>query len=226
MFWKNKNNFPAYWQAYLSTFSEKVAPDTPISELQFWVMDTETTGLNPKLDELLSIAGIPMENFTLSIAGSYECLLAQERPPGRDSIPIHGILPDTQQPTRSLEMILPTLLERINNRIIVGHHIRFDIQMLNKSIKAIIGDHLKNESLDTAELARRLSPFRENTKDKGLSLDELCRYYGLKRHGRHTAAGDSFLTARILCAQLKALEKQGVRTRKDLFRKPLKIHRF
>ena len=226
MFWKNKNSSPAYWQAYLSAFSERVVPDTPVDQLRFWVMDTETTGLNPRQDELLSLAGIPMKNYTLSISGSYECLLTQKQPPGRDSIPIHGILPDTQQQSCGFEMVLPDLLKRINNRIIVGHHIRFDIQMLNKAIKAITGDHLKNDLLDTADLARRLPPFRENKPDKGLSLDELCQFYGIKQHGRHTAAGDTFLTAYILCAQLKALEKQGVSSRKDLFRKPLKIHRY
>lgn len=226
MFWKKKIAAPAYWQEYLATFDQKPPRNTAIPVLRFWVMDTETTGLDPRRDKLLSIAGIPVENYTMRIQDSFACLLEQKKPPGRDSIAIHGILPDTRLQTRSFEAILPDLLSKIANRIIVGHHIRFDLQVLNKAIQAITGDSLKNDVLDTAELARRLAPFREKRNNSGISLDELCAHYSLKRHGRHTAAGDSFLTARILCTQLKALERQGLRTKRDLLRKPLKIHRY
>lgn len=226
MFWKKKKSAPDYWEAYLAAFSERVVDHQPIAEIPFWVMDTETTGLDPKKDELLSIAGIPLQGYTMRLAQSFECLLKQKRPPGRESIPIHGILPTPKVSTQLLESVLPDLLAKIDNRIIVGHHIRFDVQMLNKSIKSITGGQLQNKVLDTADLARRLPAFRKKGMEQPISLDHLCAYFALKKHGRHTAVGDTFLTARILCALLKALEKQGLKTRGDLLRKPLKIHRY
>lgn len=220
-----KKTAPAYWSRYLSTFSEREARNTPVSRLRFWIMDTETTGLNLKKDHLLSIAGIPASNYRMHLSTSLVCLLEQEKEPGKQSIPIHGILPGTRRSTQTLASVLPQLLDGLQNRIIVGHHIRFDIAMLNQQMKQLTGGTLKNEWLDTANLARRLPPFRGKPAALPITLDDLCAVYGLRPHGRHTAAGDSFLTAQIFFRQLKALEQQGLRNKQELLRKPLKIHR-
>ena len=228
MFWKrdNSSSGPDYWQTYLGHFKTRMPAKTPISDLRFWVLDTETTGLDLKRDELLSLAAIPVENYSMPLSHSYECYFQQEKKPEEKGIAIHGIIPVANLPMQPLDQILPEFLSKIENRIMVGHHIRFDFEMLNKMVKRKTGDTLKNLIIDTAHLARRLPAFKDRPQNKGLSLDELCHYYGLKRHGRHTAVGDSFLTARILCYQLKALESQGVTTLSDLLRKPLKIHRY
>jgi DNA polymerase-3 subunit epsilon len=188
-------------------------------------MDTETTGLNLKQDQLLSIAGIPASNYRMQLAGSLDFLLDQDGWSGRQSVLIHGILPGTRRVTQTLASVLPQLLDGLQNRIIVGHHIRFDIAMLNQQMKQLTGGTLKNEWLDTASLARRLPPFRGKPAALPITLDDLCAVYGLRPNGRHTAAGDSFLTAQIFFRQLKALEQQGACDKQELLRKPLKIHR-
>jgi len=225
MSWLKKKTAPAYWSRYLATFSEREARNTPVSHLRFWIMDTETTGLNLKQDQLLSIAGIPASNYRMQLAGSLDFLLEQKALPGKQSIPIHGILPGTRRATQTLSSVLPQLLDVLQNRIIVGHHIRFDIAMLNQQVKQLTGGTLKNEWLDTANLARRLPPFRGKPAAQSIALDDLYTVYGLRPHDRHTAAGDSFLTAQIFFRQLKALEQQGACDKQELLRKPLKIHR-
>lgn len=228
MFWSKKTSGPSpeYWQEYLTYFRKPLPSSTPVCDLQFWVLDTETTGLDLRNDELLSLAAIPVENYRMPLVDSFECYFQQIKPPQMEGIPIHGIIPDASLEMQPPEDIFPAFLAKLQCRIIVGHHIRFDIEMLNKAIKRLTGDTLKNKMLDTAELARRLPGFKKRPLHEGISLDELCVHYGLKRHDRHTAVGDSFLTARILCYQLKALESQGIDTLGNLLRKPLKIHRY
>ncbi|MFW6258711.1 MAG: hypothetical protein ACOC26_04370, partial [Halochromatium sp.] len=53
-----------------------------------------------------------------------------------------------------------------------------------------------------------------------LSLDGLCRFFGVVPHDRHTAPGDAFLTALILLRLLRVAARSGRATLAELLRPP------
>ena len=83
------------------------------------------------------------------------------------------------------------------------------------------GGKLRNKTLDTARLARRIhNPFdAPMSKQQQLSLDALCRQYHIPLGERHTAAADTYITALLFLKLLARLKKRGVDTIGELMKR-------
>ena len=66
----SKKKYPEFWKAYESTFSEKLPQQ--IEENRFVVFDTETTGLNPSEDKLLSMGAVSLQNNKIVVGCNVE----------------------------------------------------------------------------------------------------------------------------------------------------------
>lgn len=209
---------PDYWQEYESSFRHRINGKTPIEELEFVVLDLETTGLNVKKDRILSVGAIILKNWTIYVERCIDFRLTQEYVPDEKSIAVHGILPTVRAQDLAETMAIKRILDFVGNRIIVGHHIAFDKLMINQILRNLTGGKLQNYFIDTAQLARRLKPSTNIYQHNELSLDTLCKNFNIPMNDRHTAAGDAFLTAILFLKLLRRLEDRGVTTFKNLMR--------
>jgi DNA polymerase-3 subunit epsilon len=220
-FKKNKSNFQApEYRAYLTHFSEKMDLKNSIGDARYVVLDTETTGLDVKNDRILSLAAVEVNGYNFSAKNRLEYLVKQESYQPKESIAVHGILPNQTSQGISENEMLTALLAFLGNAILVGHHISFDLAIINECMLREMGGPLKNTILDTGRLARRLEdPFNiKHSNQKEYSLDSLCQKYQIEMGKRHTAAGDTFITALLFLKLLGRLEQKGVKTLKDLLR--------
>ena len=212
--------YPEFVNEYLSHFDQPVQLNIPIEEATFTVIDTETTGLNTSKDNIISFGGVNVKNKTIDLSESVSVYFTNVLPTNKDAIQIHGTLPNQSHgldETAAIEKILGI----IKNNVIVGHHIGFDILMINKLLQKHKFPILRNKVLDTSQLKKRTdhSPFfQQNTGSNQHSLDDLCREYNVVTHHRHTAAGDSFITALVFIKLIRILQKRGISTLKDLLR--------
>jgi DNA polymerase-3 subunit epsilon len=67
-------------------------------------------------------------------------------------------------------------IEFIGNSILVGHHVDFDVEMINAALEKIECGRLKNEALDIDMMHRKLN----DITDKQFSLNELSEIYKYK----------------------------------------------
>jgi DNA polymerase-3 subunit epsilon len=205
---------PEYWKTYLQRFRYPLSSKTPLSEVRFVILDTETTGLNVEKDKVISIGAVSVSAKQVNIDDALEYYLPSEIV-NVESIKIHGILPNGRQERMDAETAVRGLLDYCKDSIIVGHHIGFDIKMLNKLIKPIVGDTLRNRTIDTASLGIRLEQYNSYSypvNPHQFSLDALCRRYNIDMHDRHTAAGDAFITALLFLKLMNRLNQKGVTT--------------
>lgn len=223
---RNGPKKPAFWKTYESHFAEQWASKTRIVDLDFFVVDTETTGLDTRKDKLLSIAGLTMRRQTIYISESFDCFLPALGMQRTDAIPIHGIVPGNKIEQMELEPAMIQFLSMLKNKILVGHHILFDIKMINRTLASLGAGKLRNQYLDTAILAQRLETIKNLQLNQGISLDALCDYYDLKMYERHTAAGDAFLTSQIFCRQLREFESKGQNKLENLLQTPIKRYPY
>ena len=211
---------PAFWQAYERSTRQSLPGDTPISELSFVVLDTETSGLDVGKSQILSIGAVRVSNWRIAVADRLECHLSTGAVDVTDSAAIHEILPGRQVDTRPAREALSELVAFIGNDIVVGHHIAFDRSMLEKELMAFNGGYtLRNIFLDTATLAQRVFAVGPHHIPKPWSLDALCMALHIPQYQRHTAGGDAFATALVLLKLLARLEKRGVKTLRQLCQK-------
>ncbi len=218
---------PDFWKHYIAAFKNErskaglFGSSLDLKQLdttRFVVFDTETTGLNYKEDRILSIGGVAVIDNQISIVDSLELYIQQDiyNP---ESAKIHGILRQGAYKKVNEVEAIKMCLEFIGTDILVGHHIGFDVAVINASFKRYGLGKLKNRLLDTEELYKRLvHPVNRSLQDKRYTLDELAEALKIPLQDRHTSAGDALITALAFIKIVKRLNSDGALQVKHLFR--------
>ncbi len=207
---------PAFWQTYLEQARQTLPGNTPLRDIPFAVLDTETTGLNPAKDAILSIGGVKVQHGTIAVAQSLELFLEQLAVPQQKDIAIHGIMPAVSTGQTGIAEAMQQFTAWCGASVLVGHHIAFDLSMLNTVLQNLGCGKLRNPSLDTLQLHVRLRGSKDLFTPGELSLDALAAQYHIALHDRHTALGDAYITAILLLKLLHRLEQRGVKTLRQL----------
>jgi len=184
-----------------------------LEDITFAVIDTETTGLNKKEDKILSIAAVKIKK--IKIVDIYNVFVDAGIAIPEESKKFHGIDNEHLKDKPKLIEIFPDFLKFLKNTIIVGHHIRFDVGMINIELEKIYGAKLPNYTIDTGQLYN----FLTDTEEKA-SLDYLMKEFHVKCEDRHSALGDAIATAEVF---IKIISKFGnkIRLLDDLYQNKL-----
>lgn len=210
--WFNNKSYPEFWNNYTSYF--KNTQETNLEKVRFVVFDTETTGLDIIKDKVLSIGAIAVTGNTIDVNDSFEAYLKQEKF-NSETVEIHGILKEGSIDKIDEKKALILFLNYIKNAILVAHHAAFDIAMINQILKSHNLPKLKNKVLDTGVLYKKT--LSSQTINKHYSLDELSDIFKIKKHDRHTASGDAFITAIIMIKIITLLRKKNNLALSNLF---------
>ncbi|MGB3776320.1 MAG: 3'-5' exonuclease [Leeuwenhoekiella sp.] len=218
LFNRKLKNAPQFYKKYAQTFKERKVKNMPLNALRFVVFDTETTGLNVRDDRMLSIGAVGIEANVINVRDTYEVFIAQETFKA-ETVPVHGILKHGKFGQISEEAAVKGFLEFIGSSVLVGHHVGFDIAMVNYALKRLEAPKLKNKALDTGILYKKtIHQVNVLNKDKQYSLDELCADLKIDKADRHKAAGDAFITALAFLKIRGRLDVKGQLTYKHLTR--------
>ena len=213
MLWWRKTPLPAIVEAYRDGTPRRISGKTPVADLLFVVLDCETSGFNSDSDRILSLAIAELRAGRLHIARSTSWLFRQDRPV-TEAVAVHGILPADTASGEAEKDILLELLPRLQGAVIVGHHIGFDVAMLNAALKRHFQTSLCNQLLDTARFAMDAVEAFARTGYPGQrepTLDEVCAQCGIAPTDRHTAEGDTFTTATLFLAMCARRQRQLAR---------------
>lgn len=202
----------------LSMFRQADSAREPLEKIPFVVLDTETTGLNPERDRILSIGALRLKGGRVVVRDGLELYLHQDHFDSH-AVKIHGILREDTHSRIAEAEALERLVTYIGDDVIVGHHISFDRAVLQRALVRHGLGPLRNPCLDTGLLYRKTLLKTPLLRKKDFySLDDLARRFDLPCADRHTALGDAFLTAMALAHILELLKAKGVQTRKQLLR--------
>ena len=195
-----------YQQRFATTWSD----DTPIDRVRFIALDSETTGLNPLTDRLITIGAVAVQDGEIVLEDSFEAMLQVSR--NTAAVAVHGITRDQTSGGLEESEALRLFLDYLQDGVIVGHHIGHDISTLNAGYQRHWGFDLLNRSLDTMDLTLHLEQsgaFEGRQRIRGFTLDSLCELFGVIPHDRHTAAGDAFITAQVFQRLLRLASRHG-----------------
>ncbi|MEC7839895.1 MAG: DUF3820 family protein [Chlamydiota bacterium] len=182
---------------------------------KFICIDCETTGLDPEKDSIIEVA-VTLFTFDEIIA-EYETLVDPQIEIPESSIEIHNITPEMVVGKPKIKAILPEILELIGTHIIIGHGVKFDIDI----IAAAAARHdvpctiQQNKVIDTLRLARLYGDSPSN------ALARLGLHFNVESDGAHRAMND----VRVNIEVFKHLSRQ-FKFVKDLFKalsKPIQL---
>lgn len=182
--------YPEFWKNYQAKFDKK--------SNRFVVLSTETSGLNPKKDVIMSFGAVAVVNNTILISDTFEVAIPQYKYLHDNGI-TNDFLLESSLPKLVEAQAVEKLIEYIGNATLVGHRIHFDIEMINESLEKIGAGSIKNEALDIEVMYKKLL----DINDKNFSLDELGTIFKLPKTDRISATDDAFTIA-ILFLRLKS----------------------
>lgn len=192
---KNINKeYPDFWKNYLNKFETK--PN------RFVVLSTETSGLNPDKDVILSLGSFAIVDNSIIIQDSFEAVLLQYKYLQDNGLSSEFIIESKLIKLEEADA-LESLIDYIGNAVLVGHHINFDIEMINAGLERLDCGRLKNEALDIDVMYRKL----HDINDKQFSLDDLCEIYKIPKSDRHSSSEDAYKIGLLF---LKLKSKLGI----------------
>jgi DNA polymerase-3 subunit epsilon len=176
----------------------------PLDEVEFVVLDTETTGLRPGPDRVIEIAGLRLHGS--EIIDTFQTLINPKRRLPPFIVTFTGISQDMVVNAPFAEEIVPNFLKFIEGAVLVGHNVGFDIGFLTYEAQ-LLGQPFPIDGLDTIMLARRFVPGLRRFK-----LDLVAQHLKIPASNRHRAMGDARVTAAIFLKLLKNARQQGIQT--------------
>lgn len=165
------------------------------------ILDTETTGLEPKQGHrLIEVGALEMENRRLT-GRSFHEYVQPERDVPMEAQAVHGITDDFLKDKALFSAVADEFIEFVKGAELVIHNAPFDVGFLDNELaiagKANAKKYPKIADIckitDSLQLARKKHPGQKN------NLDALCRRYGIINSHRqlHGALLDSEILADV-----------------------------
>ncbi|WP_333601464.1 3'-5' exonuclease [Flavobacterium sp.] len=187
---KNINKeYPEFWKLYLAKFETK--------SNRYVILSTETTGLNPKKDVILSFGAIGVVNDIIKIGDNFEVVILQYKYLHDNGLS-NEFLIDSKLSKLAEPQAIQSLVDYIGNAVLVGHRIHFDIEMINEVLEKMECGKLKNEALDIEIMHQKLL----DITNKSFSLDDLSKLYKIPQSEKNSASEDAYSIA-LLFLKLK-----------------------
>ena len=188
---KNINKeHPDFWKSYVAKFESKTN--------RYVVLSTETTGLNPKKDVILSFGAVGVVDDIIRIGDNFEVVILQYKYLHDNGLS-NEFLIESKLSKLAEPQAIQALVDYIGNAVLVGHRIHFDIEMINDVLEKMECGKLKNEALDVEIMHQKLT----DIMNKSFSLEDLIKQYKLPLNERNSASDDAYSIA-LLFVKLKA----------------------
>ena len=183
---------------------------TPLSEIEFAVLDFETNGYPPQ-DRAIEV-GVACFRAGAETA-SFQTLIDPGTPISPFVVRLTGIRPEELRGQPSFERAWPDIEPLLEGRVLVAHNLPFDRRILRCEVALMEQPRpVAADSLCTLKLARRLLP-----KGEPKSLDALAERFGFEFAARHRALDDARMAGRILFRLVElAAENVQMETLEDL----------
>ncbi len=166
------------------------------------VLDTETTGLNPRTgDRIIEVGCVELYNRQLT-GNNFHRYINPERDSDEAALAVHGLTTEFLSDKPRFHEIVEELREYVRDAEIIIHNAPFDLGFLNHEFERLrlpaFTDHCRGV-IDTLVHAKEMHPGKRN------SLDALCDRYGISNAHRklHGALLDAELLADVYLAMTR-----------------------
>ncbi len=164
---------------------------------EYVAFDCETTGLNPKKDEIVSIGAVKIRGNRILTSEKFEVIVRPKNQINKESIKVHHIRNCDVENGISSKEALERFLNFIENRPLVGYYLEFDVAMINKYMQEFLGTSLPNPQIEVSALYFDKKNDVFGSKNVDLRFEAIMKELNLPLFGQHSAYYDALMTALI-----------------------------
>jgi DNA polymerase III subunit epsilon len=173
--------------------------------------DCETTGLDVRRDDIVTIAAIRIRGNRILTSERFEAVVRPEARMNVDAIKVHRLREMDVLAGNRIQTIIPQFLHFVGGRPLVGYYVDFDVRMVDKELLGLIGIELPNKLIEVSSLyyERKYGDAPPGTAID-LSFAAILRDLDLPVLDQHDAFNDALMTA-MMYLRLRDLRERGVR---------------
>lgn len=165
----------------------------------FAVVDLETTGLDPRTHEVLSVGVVPVDGGRIILGRVFYSTVRPRVAPDSQTVVIHGIRPVDAAAARPADAVGRELVEQLADRILVAHVAGIEKEFLTDWLAD--ASYRPGRFVDTDVLARLVISQRGGPLvGTHVGLGAAAAHFGLPEHRRHHALGDALTAAQLFLA--------------------------
>jgi len=179
-------------------------PALPHARARYVVVDTETSGRDPRRDRLIAIGAVGVGRTRIDLVDCFTTVLRQERASAHTNILVHGIGGQAQLAGIEPALGMLDFLEYLGKAPLVAFDAGFGRAVVERAMQAILGVPFRQPWIDLAVLLPVLFP---NTRCT--TRAEWIDRFGLAAGAWHDALGDAFVTAQLFLVALEAATRAG-----------------
>jgi len=179
--------------------------DAPIKG-EYVCFDCETTGLNPKTDDIISIGAVIIKDNMIVASKKFVKFVKPKTKLQADAIKIHHIRECDLEDAEDINEVVEEFLEFIGSRTLVGYYLEFDIAMINKYLKPKLGITLPNKILEVSAIYYDYKIDKIPQANIDLRFDTIMDDLKIPTMGKHDAYNDALMTS-LIFIKLKNLPK-------------------
>ena len=179
-----------------------------------WVcLDCETTGLDVRKDEIISVGAVRIVGQTIMTSERLELLIKPEKEVSADSVRVHRLRQRDLMEGIPIDDAMRQLMRFIGARPLVGYYLEFDLAMLNRAIWPLLGLHLPQRKIEVSSLYydykfRQLPPYAQQANaDIDLRFATIMADLDLPMREAHDALNDAVMTAMAFIKLRKLQDK-------------------
>ncbi|WP_374306161.1 3'-5' exonuclease [Methylocella sp.] len=173
--------------------------------------DCETTGLDPRRDDIVTIAAVRIRGDRILTSERFEAVARPEARMNAEAIKVHRLREADVEAAARIEKIMPEFLHFIGGRPLVGYYVDFDVRMVDKYLLGLLGFELPNPLIEVSKLYYER---KYGDAPPGVSIDlsfaAILRDLDLPTLDQHDAFNDALMTA-MMYLKLRDMKERGVR---------------
>ena len=173
---------------------------------EYVCFDCETTGLDPKKDDIVSIGAVIIKNNTIIASKKFVKFVKPKTKLQAEAIKVHHIRECDLQDAEDMDTVIEEFLHFIGNRTLVGYYLEFDVAMINKYVKPKLGITLPNKILEVSAIYYDYKIEKIPQANIDLRFNTIMNELKIPSFGKHDAYSDAMMTSMIFI-KLKNLPK-------------------
>lgn len=190
--------------------------DRPWREVEFCVVDVETTGLDLRRDEVISFGSVAVRSGRLCCETAFYTGVRPTRPVGPAAVSVHGLRDQDLDTAPGIGEVVGRIVDELDGRVLVAHAAWVERAFLGRALRTA-GRRLRVPVVDTAALLRAAGLAPSGTGHEP-EVESTAERLGLCVHTPHHALGDALTTGEVFLAVVSRLERaaDGPLTAQDL----------
>ncbi len=164
---------------------------------EYVCFDCETTGLNPKKDDIVSIGAVIIKGNTIVSSKKFVKFVKPKTKLQAEAIKIHYIRECDLEDAEDINDVVEEFLNFIGNRTLVGYYLEFDVAMINKYIKPKLGITLPNKMYEVSAIYHDFKMERIPQGHIDLRFNTIMDELDIPSLGKHDAYNDAIMTSMI-----------------------------